>query len=316
MATKILIDCDPGIDDALAIITALKEPSLEVLALTAVTGNLTSDYTQANARKILDLMGETGVPVAQGPTVPLERPYPRDPFSHGDDGLANTGFPESALPLSERSAPELIVDLVNAHPGEIVIAALGPMTNLALAMRLDPELPSKVARVVAIAGSFGFTPYAWSQATGDNPVSEWNVFVDPEAAKEVFEGGFRLTAVGLDVATHPAVNLDPERFARLSASPLPEAQFATKVIEFVRGRKYQSYCALIDSMAIAAVVHPELMTTTQVRCTVETTGTATLGMTVTDVRNHHRWEHLPLIEAVSDVDFPGFLDYLLERLTE
>lgn len=312
---KLLIDCDPGIDDALAIITAIKDPQVELLALTAVTGNLPADRTGENARKILELMGVSNVPVAQGPLHPLEREHPYDPFSHGADGLGETGLPDPTLVLDRRDAAQLIVDVVNEHAGDISIAALGPMTNLALALRLDPELPRKVNRVAAIAGSFGFTPYAWTQATGDNPASEWNVYVDPEAARDVFAAGFELTAVGLDVATHPEVNLTDAQFEALARSERREARLTADIVRFVRGREYQSYCALIDSMAIAALTQPELMTTQDVRCGVETTGELTLGMTVVDSRNHHRWEHLPTINAVSDVKFDGFLDYVVGTLT-
>lgn len=309
--TNLIIDCDPGIDDALAIITALKDGSFTVRALTAVTGNLTSDKTQENARKVLELMGVSDIPVAQGPLQPISREYPWDPFSHGDDGLANTALPAPSLPLESKSAAQMIVDVVNQYPGDISIAALGPMTNLALALEIDPDLPKKVNKVSAIAGSFGFTKYAFTQATGDNPVSEWNVYVDPGAAKTVFEAGFNLVAVGLDVATHPNINLNDTRFGALQASDKTEAKFAVDIVNFVRGRNYQSYCAIIDTLAIAALSHPEWMTIEQVHCTVETKGEATLGMTVTDIRNHHRWEHLPLISAVSDVDFEAFLDYFV-----
>lgn len=311
---KLLIDCDPGIDDAIALIAALKDPRLEIVALTAVTGNLTSDHTAENARKILDLMAATDIPVAQGPLQPLVRPYPADPFSHGDNGLANLTFPPTSRPLDPRSAAQLIVDTVNEHPGEIGIALLGPMTNLALALELDPQLPSKVRQVVAIAGSFGFTPYAWTQATGDNPVSEWNVYVDPEAAERVLSAGFNLLAIGLDVTTHPGVALTEDQLGSLRASNRDEAAFAADVVAFVRSRGYQSYCALIDSMVIAALVQPDWFTTQRIHCTVETQGTATLGMTVRDIRNHHRWEHLPQIDAVSDVDFGAFIDYLVQQL--
>lgn len=313
MTINLLIDCDPGIDDALALITALKDERLNVLALTAVTGNLPSDRTAVNARKILELMG-ADVPVAAGPLVPLANDYPSDPFSHGADGLADTVLPDPQLALDPRTAAQLIVDLANEHPGDLTIAALGPLTNLALALRIDPDLPNKISHVVAIAGSFGFTPYAWTQATGDNPVSEWNVFVDPEAAAEVFAAGFALTCVGLDVAAHPSVSVSDEDLRRLSESTRKEAKFAAAVVRFVRGRGYQSYCALIDSLAIAAIAHPELVKTTDVLCTVETAGIATRGMTVVDARKHHAWEHLPRISAVSDVKFDAFVDYVIDSL--
>ncbi|WP_026554331.1 nucleoside hydrolase [Arthrobacter sp. 35W] len=312
---NILIDCDPGIDDALAIILALKHPELNVCAITAVSGNLTADYTSVNARKILELMGENKVPVAQGPLKPLARDYPRDPFSHGDDGLGNTGLPQPSLPLSDQSAAELIVSTVNDHVGDISLAFTGPLTNLAIALDLDPELPSKVNELVFLGGSFGFTKYAFTQATGDNPASEWNVYVDPEAADKIFRAGFPLRCIGLDVATHIDINLNEERLDKLRGSNRREARFAADIVAFVRERKYQSYCALIDSMVIADLVDPDIISYEEILCGVETEGKLTLGMTVADIRNHHAWTDLPRIQAAADADFDRFLDFLVDGLT-
>jgi purine nucleosidase/pyrimidine-specific ribonucleoside hydrolase len=312
---NVLIDCDPGIDDALAIILALKHPDLNVLALTAVSGNLTADRTSINARKILEFMGRADIPVAQGPLSPLERPYPRDPFSHGDDGLGNTGLPEPATELDGREAAHLIVDTVKANSGDISLAFTGPLTNLALALQLEPALPQIVNEVVFLGGSFGFTKYAFTQATGDNPASEWNVYVDPEAADRVFRAGFPLRCVGLDVATHPDINLSPERLAILAGSKRPEARLAADIVEFVRARNYQSYCALIDSMVIADLVDPTILKYSTIHCGVETKGDLTLGMTVPDVRKHHARTDLPQIQAASDADFEKFLDFLVGGLT-
>lgn len=311
---KLVIDTDPGIDDALALISALKCPGLDVVAVTAVTGNLTSERTEENVRKILELMRATHLPVAQGPLTPLDRPLPHDPFSHGDNGLANIDLPEPVMPLDHRSAAELIVDTVNTVSGPISIAGLGPLTNIALALDIDPDLPSKVAELTILGGAFGFTPFAWSQATGDNPVSEWNIYVDPEAADRVFRAGFRLTAVGLDVATHPNINLNEERLARINGCDLPEAHFAAETFKFVRSRRYQSYCALIDTLVIAALAHPELVSTREITCTVETQGYATRGMTVTDVRSHHQWNDIQKIRAADDVRFEAFLDFLVDGI--
>lgn len=312
---NVLIDCDPGIDDALAIILALKHPDLNVTAITAVSGNLTADRTSANARKILEFMGRADIPVAQGPLNPLARPYPRDPFSHGDDGLGNTGLPEPTAGLDERSAAQLIVDTVRAHAGNISLAFTGPLTNLALALQIEPELPGMVTELVFLGGSFGFTKYAYTQATGDNPASEWNVYVDPEAADLVFRAGFPLRCVGLDVAAHPDINLSPERLATLAGSTRPEARLAAQIVEFVRARNYQSYCALIDSMVIADLVDPSILEFSTIHCGVETKGELTLGMTLADVRNHHAWTHLPVIRAASGADFEKFLDFLVGGLT-
>ncbi|PXY36814.1 hypothetical protein BA062_07450 [Prauserella flavalba] len=301
-------------DDALALILALKSPAVRVRAITAVTGNLPADRTAANALRILDLMGRKDIPVARGPLVPLDGDYPADPFSHGSDGLAESHLPESAQPLDERDAARLIVDTVDAHAGDITIAALGPLTNVALALELDPGLPAKVAELVIVGGSFGTTPYAWSQATGDNPVSEWNVYVDPEAAHRVFHAGFRLTAAGLDIATHPGVNFRDGDLAALRRAGTPESELALRVVDYVHGRGYQSYCSLIDSVAIATVLDPTLAETEPLHCDVERRGELTRGMTVVERRAHHGRTDLPRIDVMRGLDFPRFLDLVTEAL--
>lgn len=312
--TNVLIDTDPGMDDAIAIAVAHKSPRLTIKAITAVTGNLPADRTSANARKVLDLLGAAEIPVAQGPLKPSAGDYPVDPFSHGSDGLAESGFPESARGLDPRSAAELIVDTVDAHPGDLTILALGPLTNVAAALDLDPSLPAKVGRLIIIGGSFGATPYAWTQATGANPVSEWNIFVDPEAARRVFHAGFELLAVGLDVGTHPSINFRDGDLERLRASERPEAEFAVRVVDFVNGRGYQSYCSLIDSTAVAAAIDPTLVETELVLCDVALGDHLTRGMTVVDRRNHHAWTDLPRIEIATSLDYGRFLDLVTGEL--
>lgn len=312
---KVLIDTDPGMDDALAISLAHKSAALDIVGITAVTGNLPSDRTVANALRVLDLLDAPEVPVAQGPLVPLGGDYPSDPFSHGSDGLAESHLPASSRAVDPRSAAQLIVDTVNQNEGEIAICALGPLTNIAQALALDPELPRKVTQLTIIGGSFGATPYAWSQATGDNPTSEWNVFVDPEAAKLVFNAGFRMLAVGLDVATHPQINFRDSDMARLRASSRPEAALAARIVDFVEGRGYQSYCSLIDSAAVASLIDPTLVATESVLCDVETEGRLTRGMTVVDRRLHHEWQDLPRIDIATDFDYSRFLDLVTGELT-
>jgi inosine-uridine nucleoside N-ribohydrolase len=313
---NLLIDTDPGMDDALAIALAHKSEALDVKAITAVTGNLPSDRTAANALKILDLLGAPDIPVAQGPLLPISGNYPSDPFSHGSDGLAESHFPESGRRLDGRSAAQLIVDVINEHAGDITVCALGPLTNIAAALELDPGLPGKVSELIIIGGSFGETPYAWSQATGDNPVSEWNIFVDPEAARSVFRADFDLLAVGLDVATHPSINFREHDLESLRASATPEAALALRVVEFVNSRGYQSYCSLIDSVAVAAAIDRTLVETTTLHCDIATTDRLTRGMTVVDRRAHHQWTDLPLITVARDLDFDRFLSLVTTKLAK
>ncbi|WP_223693860.1 nucleoside hydrolase [Leifsonia poae] len=311
---NVLIDTDPGMDDALAIALAFKSSALTVRAITAVTGNLPADRTAANALRVLDLLAAPAIPVARGPLMPSGGSYPSDPFSHGSDGLAESNLPTSERILDGRGAAQLIVDTVAEHAGDITICALGPLTNIAEALAIDPELPSKVDRLIIIGGSFGETPYAWSQATGDNPVSEWNIFVDPEAAHLVFNAGFDLLAIGLDVATHPSINFTPGHLDALRASTTPEAALAVRVVEFVNGRGYQSYCSLIDSVAVAAAIDDSLVTTTTLRCDVATEDRLTRGMTVVDRRMHHQWTDLPEITVAADLDYGRFLDLVTREL--
>ncbi|MGF7237224.1 MAG: nucleoside hydrolase [Frankia sp.] len=309
----VLIDTDPGIDDAVAIMFALKA-GLDLKGITAVSGNLQADRTGANARKVLELMGSGHIPVAQGIQTPLVRPYPKDPFSHGDDGLANTGLPEPRIPIDDRFAPDLIVELANQFAGVLVVLAIGPLTNIALALMKDPGLATKIAHIYMIGGAYGLNEYAFRRATGDNPVSEWNIYVDPEAAQLVLASGLRITALGLEVVTHPALELREEDVRRLGQSQRPEARFLLDVAAYVRERGFGSYCGLIDSMAVAAALDPSIVATQRHRVAVETTGTITLGQTVIDAREHFQWEHLPLLDIAVTADHDRMLTMLVDAL--
>jgi inosine-uridine nucleoside N-ribohydrolase len=307
---KILIDTDPGIDDSVAILFALGSPALDVLAITTVSGNLTADRCSTNARKILQL------PVARGMLHPLTRPYPHDPFSHGDNGLGDVVLPEPAQTEDSRFAPELIRQTVNAHAGDITLVCLGPLTNIALAFMHDPELPAKVCELILVGGSYGFDLVGARHATGDNPSSEWNIFADPEAAKIVFEAGFRITAIGLDVATGDNLDLSEEVRGAIEANPRPQAKFLCGIIDFVERRGFKTYCALIDSLAIATAIDPAVINVEEVNVGVETEGTLTRGQTVVDRRENFRWEHLPRIRAAKSLDEKRFFNLLLAALLQ
>jgi inosine-uridine nucleoside N-ribohydrolase len=311
---RILIDTDPGMDDALAMILALRSPELSVEGIACATGNLPSDRTAANARKVLDLVGAPEIPVAQGPLTPLVRPFPSDPFSHGEDGLGNTGLPESARSLDRRSAPELIIDTVRKYPGTITIVELAPMTNLAIAILAAPDIIGKIDRVIAIAGAFGFDEYSGFYATGDNPVSEWNVYVDPDAARIVIRSGVPLTAIGVEVWGRPEANFRERHIAALKASEDPAAQFALAMSRFVESRRYMTYSVQIDAMAVAAVLDPTLLDTERLRVDVEIVSPLSLGQTVVDRRRHHPWTHLPEIDVARSIAYEPYLDRLIEAL--
>lgn len=309
-----LIDCDPGIDDAVALLLALALPELDVVGVTSVSGNLPSSKTYENVLRVLGFAGQTDLPVGRGPLNPMVRQLAVDPFSHGPDGLGGRELPIPSWEGEVPYAPDLICELAQAHTGELVLICLGPLTNLALALRRDPDLPRKIRRVVVLGGSFGFGEHSWRNGTGDNPVSEWNVYVDPEAARLVFGAGFDLTAVGLDASTDPAINLNSSQLAQLRTGRDP-GRFCADMVDFVLVRGFESYCALIDSVAVAAAARPNLVQTQHVPCVVETSGEATLGMTVVDSRHHHAWDTLPRINVASSLDHAGFHDLLLAHLT-
>lgn len=309
---KIILDCDPGMDDSMAIVMAVKSPELDVQAITTVNGNYPVDITSTNARKVLELLGRTEIPVARGMANPMIRKSPADPFTHGKDGQAEAFLPEPKMELSELDAVDLIIECVRKNPGEITIVSTGPMSNIAMAMVKAPEIKEMIPEIIAISGAFGLNKYAFLNATGDTPQSEWNVYVDPEAAKIVYESGVKLTALGLDVATYFDVNFSEEDIKRLESSDRKEAKFLLNAIHFVNGRGFDAYCTVIDCMAVAYAIDPELVETMEAHVGVETKDGLTLGMTVIDRRHHFVWEQLPLIHVGCKAHCGEFLKLLME----
>ena len=307
---KVILDCDPGMDDSMAIVMAAKAPQLNLLAVTAVNGNYPVDVTSDNAPKVLEMLGRQDIPAAKGMARPMVRPAPPDPFTHGADGQAENFLPTPTMPLAKEHAVELIIRLVKENPGEVTILCTGPMSNLAMALVKEPEIAKLIPGVVAISGAFGLNRYAFLNATGDTPQSEWNVYVDPEAAKIVYESGIPLVALGLDVATHFDVNFSDEDIAAFAESPRPEARFLSQAIRFAAGRGFEAYTTIIDCMAVAYVIDPTLVKTMWAHVGVETQSPLTLGMTVIDRRHHFVWEHLPMVEIGEEADYGRFLNLL------
>lgn len=312
MAKKVILDCDPGMDDSVAIILAAKSPELDLLAVTTTHGNYPVAVTNVNARKALELVGRGDIPVASGMSRPMVRESPSDPFTHGDDGQAEAHLPEPRVELDPRHAVDVIIDLVKENWGELELIVTGPMSNVAMALVKEPSIANGIRRIIAISGAFGLTEAAFRNATGDNPMSEWNVYVDPEAADVVYRSGVQLLAIGLDVATHFDVDFVDEDLERLEVSDKAEARFLARAIGFVRGRGYGAYCAVIDAMAVAATADPTLLSTIHGRVGIATGDALTRGMTVLDARAHHGWAHLPLIEIAKDADYPRFLRAVID----
>ena len=313
---KIILDCDPGMDDSMAIVMAAKSPELKLMAVTTVNGNYPADVTCVNARKVLEMLGREESPVAKGMERPMVRNAPKDPFTHGKDGQAENFLPDPEIPLDSRHAVDLLIDLIKENPGEITVIATGPMSNIAMAITKAPEIKSMIKEIIAISGAFGLNEYAFLNATGDTPQSEWNVYVDPEASKLVYESGIPMTALGLDVATHFDVDFTEEEIKSLEDSEKKEARFLRQAIRFNGNRGFDAYCTVIDCMAVAYAIDSSLVQTMKTRVGVETKDGLTLGMTVVDRRHHHVWTNLPVIEIGCDVDYERFLKLVLELVLQ
>lgn len=277
---RIILDTDPGIDDALAILYVAAQPEAEIVAAGSVHGNVPAPVGARNALRILEKAGLTEVPVAVGANRPLAQALHTAEFVHGDDGLGgHAGPPPSAEPIG-RSAAENLVSLARTHPGELTLLALGPLTNLAVALMLEPELPALLRRVVLMGGALAvpgnITPHA-----------EANFWHDPEAADLVLGAGFpELTMVGLD-ATNAAV-VDGEWLAALEAIPDPRARFASALLAHYQGVHRDIFgrpeCILHDPLAAAIMLDPDLASYQRAALGVELRGAHTRGQLIADLR--------------------------------
>lgn len=279
MAQKIILDCDPGHDDAIAMMLAYGNPNIELLAVTTVVGNQTLEKVSHNALAIAEMANIRGIPFAKGADRPLVREVEVAPSIHGDSGLDGPTLPTPTQSFDPRHAVQLIIDLIMQHPPKtITLVPTGGLTNIALAARLEPKIIERVKEVVLMGG--GYHTGNWSA------VAEFNIKIDPEAAHIVFNAGWKVTMVGLDL-THQAL-ATPDIVDRIAAIQTPAAQFVVELLAFF-GKMYkqaQGFDAppVHDPCAVAYVIDPTLMTTAQVPIQIELTGTHTVGMTVADFR--------------------------------
>jgi inosine-uridine nucleoside N-ribohydrolase len=313
--TDVIIDCDPGIDDAAAIMLAARSGALNIRAITCATGNMVATRSAQNACRVLDLLNAPGIPVAVGSGRPLVREHASDPFSHGTDGLGDLGLPASNRALDNRFGPDLLIEAARKNPG-IVLLATAPLTNVALGLLKAPDLRDLLSRIVFIGGNFGFHECSQLHGTGTTPLSEWNVMVDPEAARLVFRSGIPMTVIGVDVWSRDEFNLTDAELKTLTRSARPEAQAVAGFVSFVEGRGYSRYCAYIDAAAVAIVLEPAAIMTRQVGVDVETVSPLTLGMTVVERRAHHAWTDLPRVEAAYDANFPVLRSLIVDTLCQ
>lgn len=307
MALPVILDCDPGHDDAIALILALASPELDVLAVTTSAGNQTPDKTLNNALRILTLLGRDDIPVAAGAPKPLARELIIADNVHGESGLDGPKLPDPTFAPQAMTGLELMAKCLRESLEPVTLVPTGPLTNIALLLAAHPELKGKIARIVLMGGTAG--------AGNWTPAAEFNIYVDPEAADMVFKSGIPITMCGLDV-THEAQVMD-EDIERVRAITNPVAQCVAGLLDFFmiyhRDPKWGFAGApLHDPCTIAWLLAPELFHGVECRVDIETSGKHTLGMTVVD---RYGLTGKPANALVLlGLDRPGFIDLLVTRL--
>jgi purine nucleosidase len=271
---RIIIDSDPGVDDALAILLALRSPELKVEAITPVCGNVPLELTLPNALRLVEIAGRTDVPVAAGASHPLVRRLVTAKYVHGNNGLGGVDFPAPTTKPSRETANEIIRRIVRESPGEITIVAVGPLTNIATVLRSDPELAGMIRSIAIMGGSL----------SGGNitPSAEFNFYVDPEAARIVFDSHIPLTMVGLDVTRK--VLLREEQIQMLEAAKNPVSQAAGRImrasIERMRKGHDETVVAMHDALTVSHLIDPSILTLRDYYVEIETSGEWSAGESV------------------------------------
>jgi purine nucleosidase len=295
---RVIIDTDPGTDDAMAIILALNSPEFKVEALTVVPGNVDAHQGLENALKIVSLAGRCDVVVAGGAQHPLNQKLITAQFWHGKNGLANVELPVSKCKADPRFGPDLIIEMVHRYPHEITLIPVGPLTNIALAVSKDPSIAALVKDIVIMGGSIS--------GGNVNGAAEANIYNDPEAAQIVFNGGWMVTMVGSDVGERTLITR--KYLAELQASHGPQSDFIAKIADFYLTRSEKSGysgAAMYDPLAVGIALDPTLGTLKEMHVDVETKGEFTRGETVanrmgSDENNVLHGDHYE-IEGVTDL---------------
>jgi purine nucleosidase len=304
---KVVWDMDPGIDDALALILALKSPEvLQVLGITTVAGNAPVEMTSANARRVLEYLNADNIPVAMGAANPLNHPLEDALGYHGPDGLGNCGLPPPEQPLYPAKAWDFIARSVSSAPREVTLVATGPLTNVAYAFKRNPELPGLLARLVLMGGAYRLTPYGEGNRT---LYAEFNIWQDPEAAYMVFHSGVDIFAVGLDVTMDPEACLKSQHLEQIKAKNTPAAHLAAQLVEYEV--KYHGCCRMHDPLALAVLLDASLFDFTLARVEVIKGNGWDRGVTRIMPSDSSQ-----LIHVASAVDGPRFLKLFLSRILE
>jgi purine nucleosidase len=306
----IIIDTDPGQDDAVAILLALASPELEVLGITAVAGNVSLALTEINTRKICELAGKPLTKVFAGAIRPLLRPLVTAEHVHGRTGLDGPVLPDPTMPLQKQHAVDFIVESLMARDaGTVTICVLGPMTNIALALIREPRIASRIKRIVAMGGGF-------FEGGNVTPAAEFNIYVDPHAARAVFDANIPITLIPLD-CTHQALTsaVRVEKFRGMANKSGPATAALLDFFERFDEQKYGTDGGpLHDPCVIAWLLKPELFLSRDVNVAIECESELTMGMTVVD------WwsvtDRMPNATVCRSINAQGFFDLLTERIAK
>ena len=291
---RVLLDCDPGHDDAMAILLAAASPALELVGITTVAGNQTLEKTTLNARRVCSVAGIVDVPIAAG----CERPLAREPVVaadiHGASGLDGVDWPEPTVPLDPRHGVDLIVEAARSGDGPLTLIAVGPLTNVATALRRSPEIAGRIERLSIMGGAIGLG--------NTTPSAEFNIHFDPEAAEEVFRAGIPITLVPLEV-THLALATESV-LARIAALDTPVARMSVALMRFFAETYLRVFGfeapAVHDPCAVAAVIDPAIVPARRMNVAIDTESSLSLARTVCDV--HAKTGREPNADVGVDLD--------------
>ncbi len=306
----IILDTDPGVDDALAFLLAFNSPSLNVEAITTVAGNVSHEKGHKNAKKLLEFIGATNTPICPGATKPLIREISHAEEFHGKTGLGNAMLPEPTLPSDPRNAVEVILEKSEELCQELTLVAIGPLTNIASAILADPTLPEQVDKLVIMGGAYNLTPYGLGNA---NAVAEFNIWHDPEAAKIVFNSGISVVAAGLDTTTHPDYRMSVEMFNEIEKKKDRRSRLVVDLCKSLV-EKFNGF-SLHDPQALAYVIDPSIFRTEDYQVDVETVGELTRGMTVVERRYYRRVKEDANTSIIVEADAERFLNLVMDSLT-
>ncbi len=299
---KIILDCDPGVDDAIAILLALASPQeIELLGITTVAGNVPLERTAYNARRILTLAGREDIPVYAGCSRPMLEAKGWESKVHGNDGLGNVSLPEPGFGLQTQHAVDYIIHTVHAEPGQVTLCPIGPMTNIALAIIKDPSIVPKIKQLVFMGGA------AFCQGNV-SPAAEFNIYVDPWAAQVVLSAGIPQVMFGLDVTLQAKINA-PYLEELQQVSPLLETACA-----MMRSYGASDPC-LHDPCVIAWLINPNLFTGVAGRVSVSYQDDIHRGQTLVAVKSRHLQDLATIIKLMIHEENPALLALLAERLS-